>query len=142
MNKEAVVESIKQNEGLSLYCYDDNLGYATIGYGRLIDKERGGGISEDEAMHLLHNDLAVITKRLNAKHPWWSSQPTRVQNFIVELCYQLGVNGFSKFVKAINHLQASNISAAAAEFLDSRWAREQTPNRAQRMVEMLTDAQE
>ena len=133
----SIVESIKAHEGLVLHEYKDHLGYSTIGYGRLIDQRRGGGITEDEALHLLHNDIADITNRLDRAFPWWTSQPVAVQNFIVELCYQLGVSGFSKFKKAIAHLQTSNIEGAKKEFLDSRWGKEQTPSRANRMVARL-----
>ena len=120
-----------------LHEYKDHLGYSTIGYGRLIDQRRGGGITEDEALHLLHNDITDITNRLDRAFPWWTSQPVAVQNFIVELCYQLGVSGFSKFKKAIAHLQTSNIEGAKKDSLDSRWAKEQTPSRASRMVARL-----
>jgi len=137
MDRDLLVESIKSHEGLVLHEYKDHLGYSTIGFGRLIDKDRGGGITEDEALYLLNNDIDSITDRLDRAYPWWTSQPHNVQNFIVELCYQLGVSGFSKFKKAIAHLQTSNIEGAKKEFLDSRWGKEQTPSRAKRMVARL-----
>ncbi len=137
MDRDLLIESIKNNEGCVLFEYKDHLGYSTIGYGRLISEDRGGGITEDEALYLLNNDIDSITDRLDRAYPWWTSQPHAVQNFIVELCYQLGVSGFSKFKKAIAHLQTSNIEGAKKEFLDSRWAKEQTPSRASRMVARL-----
>ena len=48
---------------------------------------------------------------------------------MVEMCYQLGVSGFSKFKKTIDHLENKRYGKASAEMLDSKWAR-QTPNRA------------
>ena len=43
------VEQLKRHEGLRLHAYADSLGYTTIGYGRMIDKRKGGGITEREA---------------------------------------------------------------------------------------------
>ena len=51
---------IKKDEGIVLHVYDDSLGYSTIGYGRLVDRRKGGGISEDEALYLLKNDVNAI----------------------------------------------------------------------------------
>mgnify|MGYP003153984672 CR=1 FL=1 len=45
------------------------------------------------------------------------------------MCFQLGVSGFSKFKKTIDHLENNRYGKASAEMLDSRWAI-QTPNRA------------
>ena len=48
------------------------------------------------------------------------------------MCYQLGVNGFSKFKKTIYLLETEQYEEASIEMLDSLWAK-QTPNRAQEL---------
>ena len=60
MNLETVTAIIKKHEGCVLHCYEDHLGYMTIGVGRLIDKKKGGGITEDEAEYLLKNDIKRV----------------------------------------------------------------------------------
>jgi len=49
MDTRVIREQIKRHEGKVLHAYPDHLGYWTIGYGRLIDERRGGGITEAEA---------------------------------------------------------------------------------------------
>ena len=63
MRRRQIVDDLKRHEGLKLHAYQDHLGYWTIGYGRLIDKERGGGISETEAETLLENDIDRLASR-------------------------------------------------------------------------------
>ena len=55
-------------EGLRLSPYHDSVGYPTIGYGRLLSRQRGGSlaqwpsISQDEADALLLTDLAMSAR--------------------------------------------------------------------------------
>ena len=58
--------------------------------------------------------------------------PPKIQDVVTEMCYQLGVTGFSKFKKTIAYLQNKEWRNASIEMLDSRWAK-QTPNRAKEM---------
>ena len=59
---ENIKEMLIKNEGLVLQVYDDSLGYKTIGVGRCLDKN---GISEDEAMYLLENDIERVIASLD-----------------------------------------------------------------------------
>ena len=59
-----------------------------------------------------------------------------VKDVIVEMCYQMGVSGFSKFKKTIDHLMRKDYKAASEEMLDSRWAK-QTPNRAKKLSDYV-----
>ena len=62
--------------------------------------------------------------------------PEKAQDVIVEMCYQMGINGFSKFKKTIDHLMRKDYKAASVEMLDSRWAK-QTPNRAKKLSNQM-----
>ena len=62
--------------------------------------------------------------------------PKTIQNVVIEMCYQLGVTGFSKFVKTITYLKDKDFKSASVEMLDSKWAK-QTPNRAKEMSEIV-----
>ena len=62
--------------------------------------------------------------------------PVEVQEVILNMCYQLGVTGTSKFRKAISALQEGDWEDAANEMLDSLWAR-QTPNRAKELSDII-----
>ena len=54
------------------------------------------------------------------------------EELIIEMVFQLGKTGVSKFRNMWKHLSALEYASAASEMLDSRWAK-QTPNRAQSM---------
>jgi lysozyme len=54
------------------------------------------------------------------------------EEIIIEMIFQLGKTGVSKFRNMWKALSGLDYSTAASEMLDSRWAK-QTPNRAQSM---------
>ena len=62
--------------------------------------------------------------------------PQEIKDIVTEMCYQLGVTGFSKFKKTIAYLQDKKWEEASVEMLDSLWAR-QTPNRAKEMSDRV-----
>ena len=128
-------EDIKADEGLVLHEYKDHLGFSTIGYGRLIDERRGGGITEEEAEYLLTNDILRVIEQL-ATRTKLTSYPTAVQHALINMAFQLGVNGLLGFKKMWAHLANRDYGAAADEALDSRWA-QQTPERAKRVTDLM-----
>ena len=62
--------------------------------------------------------------------------PPEIQDVVVEMCYQMGIYGFSCFKKTIAYLQDKQWEKASIEMLDSRWA-DQTPARARRMSNIV-----
>ena len=135
MDLRAVREILKQDEGEVLHAYQDHLGYWTIGYGRLIDKRRGGGITQREAEFLLDNDISRVVEQLAARTDFLS-HPEEVQHALINMAFQLGVNGLMGFRKMWGHLALREYEAAADEALNSRWA-QQTPERAKRVTNMI-----
>lgn len=132
---DALREMIKKHEGLVLHGYKDHLGFLTIGYGRLIDKERGGGITKEEADYLLSNDIAKVKREL-ARFDWFDDLDSVRQDVLVAMAFQLGVRGLLNFKKTIRHITLGEYADAAHEMLDSTWAR-QTPKRAMEMSTMM-----
>ena len=120
-------ESIKQHEGYVGIVYKDSLGIDTIGYGFAIkDLE----LDEDICDMILERKLKNLNDRIKIKFDWYKYMPPEIKDIVTEMCYQLGVTGFSKFKKTIAYLQ--NKENASIEMLDSKWAK-QTPNRAKEM---------
>jgi lysozyme len=124
-----------QEEGEILHAYRDQLGYLTIGVGRLIDARKGGGISRGESRGLLMND---ITRRTSVaqQYPWFAALDTVRQAVVVGMIFQLGEVGFAGFKNTIKDIVAGQFDSAATRMLQSRWA-EQTPERAARMAAMM-----
>ena len=122
----ALLERIKHHEGFRSKVYQCTEGYDTIGFGFAI---KDLVLDEDIAEMILMRKLEDIMKRIQKKFDWWKSADSDVKDVVVEMCFQLGVSGFSKFKKTINHLENKRYGKASVEMLDSKWAR-QTPNRA------------
>ena len=129
-----LIDSIKQHEGYVGVVYKDSLGIDTIGYGFAIkDLE----LDVDICDIILERKLKNLNDRIKIKFDWYKYMPPEIQNIVTEMCYQLGVTGFSKFRKTISYLQNKEFKNASIEMLDSRWAK-QTPNRAKALSERVS----
>jgi lysozyme len=133
MNYKRLIESIKHHEGFREKSYVDTLGYETIGYGFAIKNLK---LDEDIAGIILERKMIFLILDCFNRFQWLNAQPTAVQEVIIEMCYQLGVTGVSKFVKTIDFIKNGDYILAGNEMLDSRWAK-QTPNRARGMSEII-----
>ena len=129
----SLIESIKKNEGYVKVVYKDSLGIDTIGYGFAIkDLE----LDEDICDEILLKKLKDLDKKVNKKFGWFVYMPPNIKDVVMEMCYQLGVTGFSKFRKTIAFLQDKQWQEASVEMLDSLWAK-QTPNRAKALSDIV-----
>ena len=128
-----LIDSIKQHEGYVGIVYKDSLGIDTIGYGFAIkDLE----LDEDICEIILERKLKDLQSRVDLKFNWYRYMPQEIKDIVMEMCYQLGITGFSKFKKTIAYLQNKQWNDAAVEMLDSLWAK-QTPNRAKEMSDRV-----
>lgn len=156
MNYEKLATDLRRDEGKEprklwdtpgLQPYTDTEGHLTIGYGRLIDPDLGGGISEEEAEYLLQNDIQKkAVGELDKGLPWWRGLPEDAQRGLANMCFQLGLPRLKKFKKTLAHLEAGEFDEAADECLRgakpgtaSKWAK-QTPERAERISQLFKGA--
>ena len=128
-----LLNRIKHHEGYRSRVYKCTEGYDTIGYGFAIkDLE----MDEDIAEEILIRKVEKLIKRVRSKFDWLDSVPREVQGVLVEMSYQMGLSGVSKFKKALHAMQMFQWKLAATELLDSRWAK-QTPNRAKELSNII-----
>ncbi len=132
---EKLLKSIKINEGFEPRVYKDTLGIDTIGYGFAI---KDLYIDEDIAEQILEKKVNKLLKEVDSRFDWFKFMPDGIKEVVVEMCYQLGVNGFSKFKKTIKLLSNRNFAKASTEMLDSLWAK-QTPNRALKLSNIVKE---
>ena len=133
-------DMLKREEGCVLHAYPDSLGFLTIGVGRLIDKRKGGGISQAEADYLLDNDIDKARKQVDKALPWAPTLDSARYAVLVGMAFQLGLNGLLGFKNTLAMVEAGNYAGAAAGMLNSAWAK-QTPARAKRMAEQMRTGQ-
>jgi len=133
----SLLERIKEHEGYVGVVYKDSLGIDTIGYGFAIkDLE----LDEDICEEILIRKLKNLDDMIKIKFSWFKYMPPQIKDVVMEMCYQLGVTGFSKFKKTIAYLQNKQWDEASEEMLDSLWAK-QTPNRAKALSNIMKEYQ-
>ena len=137
-NNSELIDSLIDQEGLVLHQYLDSEGYATIGIGRLIDPDKGGKITKDEAIYLLNNDIEECTKSLDESLSWWRAKPSKIQMALIHMRFQLGMTGLNKFKKTLQLIFEDRFKEAAVESRNSRWAK-QTPRRAKYVSGLIED---
>lgn len=136
-NRQALIASLKKHEGFRPYAYQDSLGLWTIGIGRLCDRSKAGsGLTEAEAEYLLANDIARVEASLTTSLPWMKSLSDARQRVLLEMAFQLGVNGLLGFRTTLDAIKGGSWQAAHDGMLNSKWAR-QTPARAKRLAEQM-----
>lgn len=131
-----LLDDLRNDEGFSGPAYQDHLGFWTIGYGRLIDERRGGGISRAEADMLLQNDALWVCDEMERRWPGWKDLPEGVRRATANMAFQLGVNGCLNFRNMWRAIRHGDWATAADHALDSKWAK-QTPERAARVAALI-----
>ena len=129
----SLLDDIKKHEGFKPRVYKCTEGYDTIGYGFAI---KDLIIDEDIADLILMRKLAKLQQRIMANLEWWADSPEEVKDVVTNMCYQLGLTGFSKFKKTIYLLETEQYEDASLEMLNSLWAK-QTPSRARELSEIV-----
>lgn len=144
MNREAIYEQLKVDEGVVYEIYEDHLGYATFGVGHLVlesDPEHGQPVgtpvSEDRVRECFEKDLdTAISECVVLYGEAWDNFPGEVQEVLVNMLFNLGRPRLSKFKNFNAKLVEGDYAGAAPEGLDSLWAR-QVGARADRLMERL-----
>jgi len=133
---ENLIERIKKNEGYVPNVYKDTLGIDTVGYGFTIkDLE----LSEDICGTILNILILERAHNVYKEFPWLLEKPMVVQEVVIEMSYQMGVAGISRFRKTLDYLKNDDFVRASEEMLDSKWAM-QTPGRAKTLSILVKTA--
>ena len=139
-NYEKLFKSVKIHEGFRDTVYCDTLNKRTVGYGHLCVEdhwEDGKKYDKEYLEKILEKDLwAAIEQAEDLIGKAKISDKAKI--LIVEMVFQLGKNGVSKFRNMWKSLQEDppNYFEAHVQMLDSRWAK-QTPKRAHEMAEKM-----
>ena len=140
---EPLNELLIRHEGLQLKPYKDTKGLLTIGIGRNLDEV---GLSNDEALLLLQNDIERVRCELNQALPWWVKLGEVREAVMISLGFNLGVltpPGKAKlltFKTTLGLIENGQYAAAADRLLTLPWAA-QVGKRAIDLTEMLRTGQ-
>tara|TARA_R100001086_G_scaffold226376_1_gene145012 strand:- start:1115 stop:1522 length:408 start_codon:yes stop_codon:yes gene_type:complete len=130
---EELMKAVKLSEGYKPTVYKDTLQIDTIGYGFAI---KDLYLDEEVCDIILEQKLKKLIKSADKKFEFLKYMPQKGKDVVYEMCYQLGINGVSKFKKTLAYMQDKKYDKAAVEMLDSLWAK-QTPNRAIKLSNII-----
>jgi hypothetical protein len=165
--RQLLTDSLATDEGFRKGAYRDplnpNTGPITVGYGTTrnapgaleylrsqdLDPDKvfsvGSGnqsITEAQGRHLMGLTLDRNLPQLKKMYPGFDSFPRPAQNALQNMSYQMGTAGVGNFKNMSHALRQPEVdwNTVYDEALDSRWARDQTPDRAKRVSEAFRQA--
>lgn len=96
------------------------------------------GITKNAAYMILRNDINLCLADLKKLGFWYYLDNER-QYALLDMCFQLGFQGLSKFKKMLEAIRVKDYAEAEKQCLTSEYAK-QTPKRAQRIARLLKSA--
>ncbi len=133
MNTFKLIDELTIDEGKRNKPYKDSVGKLTIGVGRNLDDV---GVSDDEIALMLQNDINRTMAKLRANLTWFDVLSEIRQRVLANMAFNMGVDGMLKFTKTLGLVKAGRYDEAAAEMLNSTWAK-QVGVRATRLATMM-----
>ena len=143
------IDLLAVDEGFDPWPYVDTEGYPTWGYGFKIgyklqpieDFAYLPTMPEPVGHAWLVEKVADLVQEIQensiTREVYEAAGDAVRKAVIISMCYQLGQHGFRQFKNTIDCILMEDYDGAANEMLDSKWARTQTPNRAERMADMM-----
>ena|ERR1700756_2780840 len=121
------------HESYRQFPYTDTTGHITVGIGRNLSDR---GISQDEALALLDDDINYFSAKLNRLLPFFLGLDESRQIVLVNMCFNLGVHGFLDFHGMLDAVEKKDWQTASSEILASK-AAEQCPDRYQQLAYIM-----
>lgn len=131
-----VVDLIKAHEGYRKHPYYCTGNKLTVGYGRNLQDV---GIDQAEAEFLLQRDIDKAEASLGVERYWGALDSVR-KAVLIDMVFNLGWAGFSKFKKLRAALESRDYAEAARQMEDSQWFK-QVGSRARRLQAMMLTGQ-
>lgn len=94
-------------------------------------------LSEEGADALIEGRLTTMWNQTVKSKPIIKELPMKAQLIIGNMTYQMGVGGVAAFGNMWRGLEAGDFNKAADEMLDSKWYREDSPERAQELADEM-----
>jgi lysozyme len=146
MNLTRLYRQIIEDEGIIYQIYPDHLGYLTFGVGhRITEDDEEYGLPIGTLVTRTRVDFCMqwdidhahrnAQKLFGAEFDYW---PAAVQEILINMIFNLGYTGLSKFKNFKKALDMEDWGQAAIDGRDSLWYRQVT-NRAERLMTRLEE---
>lgn len=129
-----LLEKVTTEEGFRSRLYKCPAGKLTIGYGFNLEAVAMPKEVADLWISILLNDIRSELSSSLGKQ--FDALDQARQAVLIDMAYQMGVDGLLKFNRMLKSLFAGDYERASKDLLDSAYAR-QTPNRAYRNSESI-----
>jgi lysozyme len=157
VNRTFIEQLITGHEGTRLSVYRDTRGNLTTGVGFNLDSPdapricamfginysavSSGAVSltQEQVDEIFQYQINSAIGQAMAIFPTFCTMPDNVQAVVCDQIFNLGLSGFQGFVNEISAIKAGNYIQAAADALDSEWAK-QVPSRAADDAKLLEAA--
>jgi lysozyme len=131
--RKKLIDQLMRDEGYRLKPYKCTSGKTTIGVGRNLDDV---GLSEDEVMVLLSNDIDRVALECFKAFDFWGTLDDDRRSVLLNMCFNLGITRLLTFKQTIKSIRARDYRLAAEQMLDSKWA-QQVGSRAIRLSKIM-----
>lgn len=120
------------HEGVRNFAYLDTTGNITCGVGRNLSKG-GQGLSADEILTLLKNDIDRICRRI-CHYQWFIRSNQVRRDALIELGFNMGVEALLGFKEFLGALAANNPGQAVRALQNSKWIKEVSKDRSDDII--------
>ena len=138
--EDIAIPRIKLDEGFSAPAYVDPISGGepiTIGYGATFHGLKLGTVwTEQQATDDLTQRVAGFAAQLDARLPWWRSVGPVRAAVLLNMAYNLGVDGLLQFKNTLAMVKGGRYGDAASNMLLSTWAK-QVKGRAVRLSQQM-----
>ena len=136
-------------EGKELRVYKCTQGFLTVGIGHNLDADPAidilhrklklhDSITEQECNELFQKDVNKVYETIYSKLPWFEFLKEKYKLVIVNMVFQLGINGTLAFKNTLKAIQEDNPDKVIAGMKASKWYK-QTPNRVNRLIKLIQE---
>ena len=134
----ALIDRVKRHEGFSPNPKQDGARWE-IGYGHDINlpSDVQSPWVEEAASAQLTRDLNNAAYACTRQFSWFGQLSALRQEVMIEMVFQLGMDGVLKFSRMLMRLSNGDYAGAASEMLLSKW-RYETPARCEELSEIMS----
>ena len=131
-----IIEKIKREEGDKAFMYKCPAGYWTVGAGINLERQEMPQEVRDLWLNIIIDRLnGDLMRACDLFHG--DTENCDVDYVMFDMAYQMGIAGLMKFKKMLAAIAIEDYATAADELLNSKYAREDSPNRAKRNADIL-----
>ena len=135
-----VIDLVQKHEGCDAEPYDDSRGFLTVGIGHNLVAhplpDETYPLTTQRIQEIFAADMQDVVTGLAQKIPWLQQLDEVRQAGLIDMSFEMGVDGVLEFSNTLASIRAGNWQDAHDRMLQSRWDK-QVPGRAEEDASMM-----